>query len=275
MEIRYLDAVRARNPLVHNITNIVAAHFSANGLLAVGASPIMADSTEEMDELAAVSAALVINIGTLGADTVKAMLLAGKAANCAGVPVVLDPVGAGATAFRRDTVARLLDEIRFAAIRGNAGEMAQVAGVSWQAKGVDAGSGAAALDEIAAAVARKHNTVAIVSGATDYVSDGLKLAVLENGTPLLPRITTSGCLLSAVCGAFLGVAAKDGYLHAAVEACTVYAVAGELAAKDLRPTQSGTFTAAFVDSLGAVTAQQVAAASRVTWREVPQTGATA
>ena len=139
MEIKYLDQVRARNPLVHNITNIVAANFSANGLLAIGASPIMADSVDEMAELAAASSAVVLNIGTLNKQKVEAMLVAGKSANRAGVPVVLDPVGAGFTQLRRETTAQLLAEIQFAAVRGNAGEMAHIAGVEWHAKGVDAG----------------------------------------------------------------------------------------------------------------------------------------
>jgi len=128
MEIKYLDQVRARNPLVHNITNIVAANFSANGLLAIGASPIMADSVDEMAELAAASSAVVLNIGTLNKQKVEAMLVVGKSANRAGVPVVLDPVGAGFTQLRRETTARLLAEIRFAAVRGQAG-----GGLPWSA----------------------------------------------------------------------------------------------------------------------------------------------
>lgn len=263
MQFRYLSGVRSQNPLIHNITNIVAAHFSANGLLAVGASPIMADSIEEMEELAALSSALVLNIGTLDAGKIEAMLVAGRSANRAGVPVVLDPVGAGATAFRRDTVQTLLREIRFAAVRGNAGEMAQLAGVAWSAKGVDAGSGEADAGAIAVEVARRYATVAIVSGETDYISDGLQLALLNNGTPLLPRITTSGCLLSAVCGAFLAVAPANDYFAAAVEACTVYGVAAEQAAAGLHATQHGTFMIRFIDSLAAITPEQAAAAAKV------------
>lgn len=268
MQFRYLTEVRSKNPLIHNITNIVAAHFSANGLLAVGASPIMADSVEEMEELAVSGSALVLNTGTLDKDKIRAMLVAGRSANLAGVPVVLDPVGAGATVFRRDTVQTLLQEIRFAAVRGNAGEMAQLAGVAWSAKGVDAGSGAADVGTVAVEVARRYETVAIVSGETDYVSDGRKLAVLNNGTPLLPRITTSGCLLSAVCGAFLAVAPKNDYPAAAVEACTVYGVAAEQASAGLHAAQHGTFMIRFIDSLAAVTQEQVAAAAKVRWADV-------
>ena len=120
MQIRFLDKVRRQNPLVHNITNGVAMNFTANGLLALGASPIMADEVSEMADMAAICSALLINIGTLRRQTVEAMLAAGKAANARGIPVVFDPVGAAATQFRRDTVERLLAEVRFAAIRGNA-----------------------------------------------------------------------------------------------------------------------------------------------------------
>lgn len=265
MEIKYLDQVRARNPLVHNITNIVAANFSANGLLAIGASPIMADSVDEMAELAAVSSAVVLNIGTLNKQKVEAMLVAGKSANRAGVPVVLDPVGAGFTQLRRETTAQLLAEIRFAAVRGNAGEMAHIAGVEWQAKGVDAGSGSADLHSIAQRIAQQYGCVAAISGETDYVSNGSRTAKLNNGTPLFPKVTASGCLLSTIAGAFAAVAAQEDYLHAVAEACTVYAVAGELAAQGLQPSQSGSFAWKLIDSLAAVSAQEVAARAKVEW----------
>ena len=251
MEIKYLDQVRARNPLVHNITNIVAANFSANGLLAIGASPIMADSVDEMAELAAASSAVVLNIGTLNKQKV--------------VPVVLDPVGAGFTQLRRETTARLLAEIRFAAVRGNAGEMAHIAGVEWQAKGVDAGSGSADLHGIAQRIAQQYGCVAAISGETDYVSNGSRTAKLNNGTPLFPKVTASGCLLSTIAGAFAAVAAPEDYLHAVAEACTVYAVAGELAAQGLQPAQSGSFAWKLIDSLAAVSAQEVAARAKVEW----------
>ena len=261
MEIKYLDQVRARNPLVHNITNIVAANFSANGLLAIGASPIMADSVDEMEELAAVSSAVVLNIGTLNKQKVEAMLVAGKSANRAGVPVVLDPVGAGFTQLRRETTA----EIRFAAVRGNAGEMAHIAGVEWHAKGVDAGSGSADLHSIAQRIAQQYSCIAAISGETDYVSNGSRTAKLNNGTPLFPKVTASGCLLSTIAGAFAAVAVPEDYLHAVAEACTVYAVAGELAAQGLQPAQSGSFAWKLIDSLAAVSAQEVAARAKVEW----------
>ena len=268
MQIRFLDKVRGQNPLVHNITNGVAMNFTANGLLALGASPIMADEAAEMADMAAVCSALLINIGTLHRQSVEAMLAAGKAANARGIPVVFDPVGAAATQLRRDTVERLLAEIRFAAVRGNAAEMAYIAGGAWQGRGVDAGGGADNAAEVATSVAKRYGCVAAVSGATDYISDGLSMAAVANGTPLFPKITASGCLLGSVIAAFLAVAPEQEYLDAAVEACTVYAVAGEAAAEGLAATQSGTFGVRLVDSLAAVTARQVSQAAHISIQAV-------
>lgn len=157
--------IRTTNPLIHNITNIVVANYAANGLLAIGASPIMADAEEEMVELANISAAVAINIGTLDAAKIRAMRLAGISANKAGIPTVLDPVGVGATQFRQQTTAQLLADIQFSAIRGNAGELAHLAGIEWQAKGVDAGQGGDIdIAEIALKVAQKYGGIAAASG---------------------------------------------------------------------------------------------------------------
>lgn len=187
MNFACLDHMRARNPLVHSITNTVAAHFTANGLLAAGASPIMANEPEEMADMAAICDALLINIGTLEQATIAAMFAAGKAANARGIPVVLDPVGVAATPLRRETVARLLEEIKFAAIRGNAAEIGFIAGEAWQGKGVDAGQGAANAAQIAVAVAQKYQCVVAVSGETDYVSDGQSTFTVNNNTPLFRK----------------------------------------------------------------------------------------
>ena len=263
MHIHYLDAVRAKRPLVHSITSSVAAHFSANGLLALGASPLMANSPAEVAELAAHSATLVLNIGMPTDAQVEAMLLAGEAANRAAVPVVLDPVAVSASAYRQEIVAKLLARLQFAAIRGNAAELAYLADVPWQASGVDAGEGSGDLAAIARQVATRYRCLAVLSGARDYISDGKRLAVLANGTPLLPRITASGCLLSAVLAAFLAVAPANERFPAACEACASYAIAGEQAAAGLAPSQSGSFAARFIDALAAISAAEVAAAIRI------------
>lgn len=262
---KYLQKIKSQNPLIHNITNVVAANFSANGLLAIGASPLMSAAIEEMDEVPRISNALVINIGTLMGKEVAAMVLAGQTANQVGIPVVLDPVGVGATSFRKQTVATLLKEVKFAAIRGNAGELATIADVDWQTKGVDAGKGNANLAEIARIVAEKYHCVAMISGATDYVSDGKRHAQIHNGTPLFPKITASGCLLSAVCGAFLAVAKPEEYFDAMVEGCTTYALAGELAAEQLSDTQHGQFYVGLLDQLANISPEQVSQLARVSY----------
>lgn len=247
-----ITQIRTTNPLIHNITNIVVANYAANGLLAIGASPIMADAEEEIVELANISAALAINIGTLDAAKIRAMHLAGISANKAGIPTVLDPVGVGATQFRQQTTAKLLSDVQFSVIRGNAGELAHLAGVAWQAKGVDAGQGGDVdIAEIALKVAQKYRCIAAVSGEVDYISDGQQVVEIHNGKPLFPKITGSGCLLGAFIAAFLAVDNQHP-LAAVVYACATYAVAGELAANQLSITQHGQFYTAFLDQLAQI-----------------------
>ncbi|OBX09374.1 hydroxyethylthiazole kinase [Gallibacterium salpingitidis] len=263
MQFNMIEKIRQTNPLIHNITNIVVANYVANGLLALGASPIMADAEQEVAELATFTSALILNIGTLDAVKVKSMLLAGKAANQQGVPVILDPVGVGATSYRKQAVAELLQQVKFTAIRGNAGEIAQLAGVAWSAKGVDAGEGGADIAQIAQQAAQRYQCVVAVSGEIDYISDGKQLAKIANGTPMFPKITGSGCLLGAVIGAFLALDQQNPII-AVTQACTAYAVAGEIAAQHLQATQYGQFYTGLLDSLAALTDQQVQQLAKVT-----------
>ena len=243
MKSIYLSKIREQNPLIHNITNIVAANFSANGLLALGAAPLMSANIEEMVEGPKISQALVINIGTLIGKEREAMLLAGKTANSIGIPVVLDPVGVGATRYRQETVHQLM--------RGNAGELATIAGEDWQAKGVDAGQGKTNLQEVAQRVAQRYNCTVLISGEVDIISNGKQTAIIHNGTPLFPKVTASGCLLSAVCAAFLAVD-EGKHFSATIEACAAYTIAGEIAAKNLT-TQVGQFQIRLLDELSALT----------------------
>ena len=251
MKSIYLSKIREQNPLIHNITNIVAANFSANGLLALGASPLMSANVEEMQEVPKISQALVINIGTLIGKEREAMLLAGKTANLVGIPVVLDPVGVGATSYRRETIRELLAEVKFALIRGNAGELAAIAGEAWQAKGVDAGQGEA----------QRYDCTVLISGAVDIVSDGTQTATIHNGTPLFPKVTASGCLLSAVCAAFLAVDSGN-HFAATFEASVAYAVAGELAAEGLT-TEVGQFQIRLLDELAALSPETIGQRGRI------------
>ena len=224
-----LDQIRARQPLVHNITNYVVMNNTANALLALGASPAMAHANEEVEEFVGISAALVINIGTLSPAWVKAMDAAACAANARGLPWVLDPVGAGATSYRTDT-ATVLAHLRPACIRGNASEIMVLAGAAApKTKGVDSSHGSTEALDAARRLARTTGAIVAVTGATDYVTDGTALLGLANGHPLMARVTGLGCTATALIGAALAV---EPDRFAAVAAGLSYlALAGEIAAE--------------------------------------------
>ncbi|EPD50268.1 hydroxyethylthiazole kinase [Paenisporosarcina sp. HGH0030] len=200
-----IEQIRQKKPLVHCMTNYVVANFTANGLLAIGASPIMADEISEVEEMVAISSALLINIGTINTRTQEAMLLAGKKANELGTPVVLDPVGVGATSFRKQAVKDLLEQVRFNLIRCNAGELAAIAGVSWKSKGVDSGEGDMDIADVAKQVAKDWNCIVAVTGASDYITDGNKEFWITGGHERMTEVTGTGCLLSAICTAALSL----------------------------------------------------------------------
>lgn len=250
-----LTDLRRTKPLVHCITNIVVANFQANGLLALGASPIMADSLEEAAEIAAVSSCTLLNIGTLDPTTVDSMIAAGKSAIQHGHPLILDPVGVGATAFRKQTVDHLLDTLDFTLIRGNAGEIAAIAGVEWNAKGVDAGSGEGDIGDAAKQVARQNNCLVAVTGETDLVTDGEQVIRISGGHELMSLVTGSGCLLSAVAGAFLAVSHGDA-LQTVAESLALYKKSGEIAAE--QSFGPGDFAMNFLNTLHSIESQDVA-----------------
>jgi hydroxyethylthiazole kinase len=244
-----LAVIRERKPLVHQITNYVVMNETANATLALGALPVMAHAREEVEEMASLAAALVLNIGTLSPPWVEAMLAAGRAANEAGAPVVLDPVGAGATGYRTETALRLLDEVEVAVVRGNAAEIATLAGREAEIRGVESMGASDAAGELAAAAARQLATVVAVTGAVDHVSDGQHALAVENGDPLLATITGSGCMSTAITGCFLAVR-PEAPLAAAAEALVAFGVAGEDAARTARGP--GSFHAALYDALYAL-----------------------
>lgn len=179
------------------------ANFTANGLLTIGASPVMADAVEEAAEMASKSNALLLNIGTLNEQTIKSMILAGISANAKNIPIVFDPVGAGATNFRLQTTMDLLQHLKINLIRCNVGELAAIAGISWLAKGVDSGVGELDVAETAMRVANKYNCLVIVTGEQDVITDGNRLEWIVGGHEKVTKITGSGCLLSAFCAAEL------------------------------------------------------------------------
>jgi len=240
-----LRAVRERAPLVHNVTNFVVMQQTANALLAIGASPIMAHAEAELDELLAYAGALVLNIGTLDAPWIRAMEAALAAARARALPVVLDPVGAGASRLRTDTAMRLLGSGGVTILRGNASEILALAGAAGATKGVDSTLSSDAAREAAQGLAARYRCAVVVSGVVDYCIDRTREFRVNNGVAMMARITGMGCTASALCGAFAAV--QSDPLHAAVDAMAVMGVAGELAFAAARGP--GTMAASFLDAL--------------------------
>ncbi len=260
----FLEKVRQHNPLVHNITNVVVTNFTANGLLALGASPFMAYAHEEVAEVAAMAGAIMLNIGTLDPYTVQSIKLAGRAANAAGVPVVFDPVGAGATAYRTASAHEIIADVRVDILRGNIAEVAHVIGESWQIKGVDAGGGEGDRAALALRAAQKLDCIVVITGQQDIITDGVRLNTVSNGHALLTQVTGAGCLLSSVVAAFAAVAeSNEQRLEAVTEAVASYGLAAELAAIDVAGQGTGSFQVAFLNRLSTITAEHVADRSRV------------
>jgi hydroxyethylthiazole kinase len=240
-----LARLREQKPLVHQITNYVVMNETANATLALGALPVMAHAREEVEEMVGLAGALVINIGTLSPHWVEAMLAAGRAANAKGIPVVIDPVGAGATRYRTETAARLLDEVDVAVVRGNAGEVATLVGVEAEVRGVESMAVGGDPAELAREAARTLGVVAAVTGPVDHVSDGETTLAVANGHELLGTVSGTGCMSTAITGCFL--AANGSPLEAAAEALAAFGVAGEDAANDA--CGPGSFHVALYDAL--------------------------
>lgn len=232
---KYLDNVREKSPLIHNITNYVTVNDCANILLACGASPIMSDDCGEVEEITSICGGLNINIGTLNKETIPAMFLAGKKANKLGHPIILDPVGAGASALRTETAKRLLDELKFTVIRGNISEIKTLAVGSGSTKGVDADvADAVTEDTLEGAVtfakefSKATGAVVAITGETDIVADANRAFVITNGHPMMARITGSGCMLTAMTAAYI-TANPENVLEAAAAAVCAMGLCGEKA----------------------------------------------
>jgi hydroxyethylthiazole kinase len=244
-----LRELRERKPLVHQITNYVVMNETANATLALGALPVMAHAREEVEEMVGLASALVLNIGTLSKHWVESMLLAGRAANERGIPIVLDPVGAGATRYRTETAKRLLDELDIAVLHGNAGEVATLIGVEAEVRGVESIGGAGDAAQLARRAAVSRGMVAAVTGPVDYVSDSEQVVGIANGHELLGSVSGTGCMSTAIAGCFLAVK-PDAPLEAAAEALVAFGVAGEDAAETAGGP--GTFHANLYDALAAL-----------------------
>ncbi len=254
-----LTTLRDEKPLVHNITNWVVANLTANALLQIGALPVMAHAREEVEEMVGIAGALVLNIGTLTSPLVDAMLLAGKRANQVGVPVVFDPVGAGATSLRTETSHFLLRELDVDILRGNSGEISVLAGLGGEVKGVEAVASGGERGEIAKLAARRFRTVVALTGPTDYVSDGERLLVVENGHPLLASVTGTGCTSTALVAAFAAV--TGDYLLAAAAGLAAYGLVAEQAGSGSRGP--GSFQVALADALYHLTGEALSAGARI------------
>jgi hydroxyethylthiazole kinase len=256
-----LRRLRAAKPLVHQITNYVVMNETANATLALGALPVMAHAREEVEEMAAIAGALVLNIGTLSPSWVEAMLLAGRTANAHGVPVVLDPVGAGATRYRTEKAKRILSEVDVAVLRGNAGEVATLVGIDAEVRGVESIGTGSDPRELALTAGRTLGVVASVTGAVDHVSDGTTVLAIANGDPLLATVTGTGCMSSAITGCFLAVD-RERPLEAAAAALVAFGVAGEDAAREA--AGPGSFHVGLYDALAALDPASLDARARVT-----------
>jgi hydroxyethylthiazole kinase len=255
-----LRELRERKPLVHQITNYVVMNETANATLALGALPVMAHAREEVEEMAGLASALVLNIGTLSKHWIEAMLLAGRAANTRGIPVVLDPVGAGATAYRTDTARRILDEVRVTILRGNPGEVATLVGAGAEVRGVESMAAGLEPAELAREAARQLGLVASVTGPVDHVSDGERTLAVGNGHPLLAAVTGTGCISSALTGCFVAVKPAEP-LEAAAEALAALGVAAEDAAAGAGGP--GTFHARLYDALAALDPETLDGRARI------------
>lgn len=255
-----LGKVRRKKPLIHHITNYVTAGDCANITLAIGASPIMADDIGEVEDMVSISSALVLNMGTLTQRTVESMIAAGKKANSLKIPVVFDPVGAGASAYRNRTAFNLLEEVQCSVIRGNISEIGFIAGMGSAAKGVDAAEddiekSSEAGSSIARNAAKKLRCVAAVTGPVDVISDGSRAVYIQNGTKLLSGVTGTGCMCTSLIGAYCGVTAD--YLIAAAGGLLSMGIAGELASQNAGGRGYGSFHIGIIDAIGNLSAEEI------------------
>lgn len=251
--------VREKHPLVHHITNYVTVNDCANITLCAGGAPVMADAAEEAEEMAAVASALVLNIGTLNKVQIESMILAGRMANDRKIPVVLDPVGAGATQYRTATVRRLLETLEITILKGNAGEIGVLAGADAKVRGVDSDGLSGDPRAIARDYAREAGLTVVVSGTTDIVTDGTRTFLVDNGHPMMGSISGTGCMAASVIGTF-AAESKDPVL-AAGTALAAFGIAGEQAAVCARGPFS--FKTALFDELAGLSPDDLATGARI------------
>ena len=247
-----LKEIRCKQPLVHHITNYVTVNDCANIVLAIGASPIMADDIDEVESIVSISSALVLNIGTLNRRTIESMIAAGRKANELNIPVIFDPVGAGASELRNRTAEKLMEDVKISVLRGNMSEIRFIAGLESATKGVDVSAsdlatGLEIRQELAANTAKKFTCVTAITGEKDIISDGKRELIIENGTAMLSNVTGTGCMCSSLIGAFCGVT-RD-YLIAAAGGIISIGIAGEISAESYGDKGNGSFRTGIVDAV--------------------------
>ena len=240
-----LKRLRVKKPLIHNITNFVVMNYNANVLLAIGASPVMAHAMEEVEEMVSLSNALVLNIGTLEHEWISSMIKAGKRANKLDIPVILDPVGSGATVFRTSSAKRLINEISVKVLRGNASEILSLAGKESGTKGVETRQSVDDAYDTALSLSKELGTTLAITGKVDLITDGDRILRVHNGHELMGFVTGTGCAATAIIGAFLAV--DNDPVSASATALAYFGLAGELGAK--KASAPGSFMTASIDAL--------------------------
>jgi len=255
-----LQAVRDSCPMIHHLTNTVVTNLTANVTLCLGGAPVMAPCSREVEEMVSHAGALLLNIGTLDEALVDSMVMAGRKANALDVPVVLDPVGAGATDFRTEAALHILKEVRVAVVRGNAGEVMTLAGIGGRVRGVDSMEGIGDREDAIGELARARELVVAVTGAIDLVTDGARNVKIHNGHPLLARVTGTGCSATTAVATFLAVR-PSAPLDAAACALAAFGAAAEIAAS--RSDGPGTFVPRLLDALASLGPDDISELVRV------------
>jgi hydroxyethylthiazole kinase len=254
-----LAALREKKPLIHNITNFVVMNYTANALLAMGASPVMAHAPNEVEDMVSFAGALVLNIGTLTDEWIASMIKAGKKATALSKPIILDPVGSGATALRTHSAKKIIEAAEISVIRGNASEILSLRHEGSRTKGVDSMHAVDEAAETAKELARELNTTLAITGPVDLVTDGKQVVRISNGHPLMGYVTGTGCTATAAIGAFLAVDANP--VSATATALAYFGLAGEVAGETA--SAPGSFMIRLIDALYTITPEELREGCRI------------
>ncbi|MEA3436646.1 MAG: hydroxyethylthiazole kinase [Thermodesulfobacteriota bacterium] len=254
-----LEAVKKNKPLIHNITNFVVMNYTANALLAMGASPVMAHAPNEVEQMVSFAGALVLNIGTLENDWIDSMIIAGEKATALKTPIILDPVGSGATSLRTDSAKKIINETKISVIRGNASEILSLKNSNSKTKGVDSIHSVDDASNTAKILAKELQTTLAITGSVDLITDGNRTVHVSNGHPLMACVTGTGCAATAVIGAFLAVDSDP--FSATATALAFFGLAGEVAGE--KAQAPGSFMIEMIDALYTITPEKLEAGCQI------------